>query len=354
MAKTYYKTGALEGLLSQFEVQGITDFKSLNHILVFRNNFDKYIEQIKQKYQDFLISDINLLESKKVNLSNYIISKLNIKREIFFNKMTAIELRLLNLEQEWGTGSMLLNKFLHKIYSLQKLTLERKFEKEKDELFKRLKYNLKLLNEQIIDKKTNSEKWVTKYSEEDLYKAEQTLHILESNEQLLYGAVGEERAFEELKKLPDSYVVINNLTQDFSYPIHDKRNGDKIYSIQIDHIVIGPTGLFIIETKNWGQSSKNNTNLFSPSKQVQRHSFALFVLLNQAIENGHLESFRIGYSNQKISPKNIVLWMSNKPEEDYQYVKFVNTNEINDYITSGNIIYNHEQIRELEEYIVDG
>jgi hypothetical protein len=41
----------------------------------------------------------------------------------------------------------------------------------------------------------------------------------------------------------------------------------------------GPTGLFILETKNWSKQSIKNEDLFSPVQQVKRAAFALFVYL---------------------------------------------------------------------------
>jgi len=48
------------------------------------------------------------------------------------------------------------------------------------------------------------------------------------------GALGEWLTEETLKSLPDGYVVINDVTQKFG---------------NIDHVVIGPTGVYVIDTK---------------------------------------------------------------------------------------------------------
>jgi hypothetical protein len=51
------------------------------------------------------------------------------------------------------------------------------------------------------------------------------------------GAVGEARVASELRKLPDGYYVF-----------HDFPVGSVSF---VDHVVIGPTGVFSIETKDW-------------------------------------------------------------------------------------------------------
>jgi hypothetical protein len=56
------------------------------------------------------------------------------------------------------------------------------------------------------------------------------------------GARGEKRTAEELAKLPDDYVVFH----DFAF----RRNEHEWHDWNLDHIVIGPTGVFVLETKN--------------------------------------------------------------------------------------------------------
>ena len=54
------------------------------------------------------------------------------------------------------------------------------------------------------------------------------------------GLRGERMVFSILKELPDEYYIWNDIVL--------QRNG---YSVQIDHIVISPYGIFVIETKNF-------------------------------------------------------------------------------------------------------
>jgi Nuclease-related domain len=55
------------------------------------------------------------------------------------------------------------------------------------------------------------------------------------------GALGESPTAETLKSLPDGYVLINDVT---------KKLGN------IDHVVIGPTGVYVIDVKNWNGTIK--------------------------------------------------------------------------------------------------
>ena len=108
---------------------------------------------------------------------------------------------------------------------------------------------------------------------------------------LLLGAKGEARVSRQLSRLPDDFTIIHDYNLEFTKPLHDPQNDDYIFSIQIDHLVIGPTGIFLIETKHWSKTSQENRNFFSPIRQVKRSNFALFVKLNQAIEKGSIVAF---------------------------------------------------------------
>ena len=57
------------------------------------------------------------------------------------------------------------------------------------------------------------------------------------------GAKGEEDVAAELTKLSNDYVVFNDFAPGKSNIFKPQEN--------IDHIVVGPSGIFIIETKNW-------------------------------------------------------------------------------------------------------
>jgi hypothetical protein len=52
------------------------------------------------------------------------------------------------------------------------------------------------------------------------------------------GRKGESKVTETLKSLPDDYVVLNNIV------LPDSKGN-------VDHVLIGPNGVFVIETKNY-------------------------------------------------------------------------------------------------------
>ena len=66
------------------------------------------------------------------------------------------------------------------------------------------------------------------------------LIYLAFNRKKITGKLGEKIVGLNLKKLPDEYRIFND--------VYIQENG---FSTQIDHLVISPYGIFVIETKNY-------------------------------------------------------------------------------------------------------
>ena len=133
-----------------------------------------------------------------------------------------------------------------------------------------------------------------------------------------------------MRRLSDDYILINDFTCSFSPPIFNKQENGYIKSIQIDHILISPAGIFLIETKNWSERSLNSLNLRSPVEQIKRTNFALFKILNERIANDVLD--RHHWGERKISIRNLIVLIDQKPNEEFNYVKILTLKELYKYI----------------------
>ena len=104
--------------------------------------------------------------------------------------------------------------------------------------------------------------------------------FITDNMSFYIGAIGEETVINALSRLPDEYHLFNDVNLRFSPPIHWREKNDYIKSSQIDHIVVGPTGLFLVETKNW-KLSDIETRSDKLVYQVRRSSLALWYYLRK-------------------------------------------------------------------------
>lgn len=162
------------------------------------------------------------------------------------------------------------------------------------------------------------------------------------------GAIGENLVVRELEKLSDKHYLINDFSLRFNPPVFNKQNGDRIYSIQIDHLLICGSGIFVIETKNWSSQSVESLDLRSPVDQIKRSSFALFVFLNSGDNNG-LAGHHWG--SKKIPIRNIIVMTNKAPKSDFQHVKVLPIDKMNGYITYFEEVFDETEVERIYNYL---
>ncbi len=179
----------------------------------------------------------------------------------------------------------------------------------------------------IKEYETNRQHLIVQRSKSKIENLEYTCKVIESLKNTIAGAIGENLVVKEIEKLSDDYVLINDFNLGFSPHIFYKRNNERIYSIQIDHLLISRAGIFILETKNWSKTSVNSFDLRSPIEQIIRSNYALYVYLSEnIILNEH------HWGEQKVSIRNVIVMINNKPRADFKYVNVKLLQELNDYI----------------------
>lgn len=163
------------------------------------------------------------------------------------------------------------------------------------------------------------------------------------------GKQGEERTAYLLHSLPDNYILIRNAVINYE--------GRKS---EIDNIVVGNTGVFIIETKNqkgyivgdcqerdWTQHKVGRggtpycKDFYNPTKQVATHIYRLKGIFKQNKIRVFING-AVYFSN----PENKI-YIEN-PREDIPVFNYYNQDELLNYILSRKEILTDEQV----EYIV--
>ncbi len=150
-----------------------------------------------------------------------------------------------------------------------------------------------------------------------------TYNFLISNESFLIGAQGEEYVIEALSQLSDEYHIINDVNIRFERAIYWKKYDEYIKNCQIDHIVAGPTGIFLVETKNWKRSDieiKSNKLIH----QVKRANLALWYYIKDY------------YRGRKDQPnvRNVIISMKGSNSGCYldKYIDIITPSQICNYI----------------------
>lgn len=352
MAQVYGQIGSFLRLCDNLKTKNINVFESFEQIKQLVENYKDAPEKIKNKKVEDLKIEIDEYRKKIDNLIFDYEKKLSERKETLLQEKK---------ELEWfiGVYSKKVNNIFKKIknYYKKKKLIERKdwiekyFDYELKRPFKNIVDEISFLKSELDYRQNNFDKIVEEKYNEEVDFLDLVYNTTRANKDLYYGAVGEQMVVDKLKRLPDEYTILNNFQYKFSRPIHDRRNNDFIYSVQIDHILVGPTGLYLIETKNWSKNSMDDLDLFSPIKQIKRSSLALFALLNQAICQGYLSRFLDPWGEEQISPKNLLVIINHKPEQEYQFVKILTPGELEKHILSEKICFTKKQVENLITYL---
>lgn len=351
MAKVYKQVGSLTQLIDELEREGMGAFRTMDDIRSFRKNCESSSDRIREECREILRQEVVDLELKCRQLSLKLDQKIREKETLLQNELEDLK-GILAGNAKRNMLMRLFFFFRKKRLTKRKKILENSFENEVKRAFRKGFAKIDSLRAEIEDRKNNSEKWVERYSASDIEKQKRNLAVFRKHKYLFYGAEGEEKVSWELSRLPDTYTVINDYRLEFSRPIYDRNNDDRIHSIQIDHVVIGPTGLYLVETKNWSRDSVENTELFSPIKQLKRNNFAMFVLLNQAVERGEIDNFSNHWGEKKISPRNILCLINHRPNQEFQYVRTLSENQVTQYVRNQRQTFSQIEVNSLTENLL--
>jgi len=194
--------------------------------------------------------------------------------------------------------------------------------------------------EKLIQKHTE----VLTRSEKEMNQLTQIKEVITNLNPQIAGAIGENLVVNELKKLSDDYILINNFSLALDTPLYYKKDKSKIRSIQIDHLLISKAGIFILETKNWGRRTIRSSNFGSPVAQINKSSYALNVLLSK--RNINLKKHAWG-ANKEIPIRNILVMINKKPNGQFKHVKIKTLKELNAYIEYFDPIFNDNELNKI-------
>ena len=342
MARVYGKIESLKSLKSELVSNGIHRFNSIKEIKDFLSNFKKEklkilndeSEKLDSEYKD---TCINL--KKRMRQRVAIIAE---ETEKIDNQISDFQLRINSINTR--------NKgFLRKLFTFIKLSSLKKqsehFIKNKsswvDMSVKTITRNIQKDEDFIQRYKADKQNIIAERAKPKLKKLEKTKLVIEQSRNLISGAIGDNLVVKEVKKLSDDYVLINDFNLRFSEPIYYRKQNHRIYSIQIDHLLISKAGIFIIETKNWSEKSVNSISLRSPIEQIQRSNFALYIYISENIPFYH------HWGEQTIPIRNLIVMIKNKPMGQFKYVTVKLLKELNDYITYYKPVLTDKQFNRL-------
>lgn len=353
MCKIFNTIGSLNDIQYHLDYNQIDEFNSIDELINFRINYHFTQQQV-------ILHHTQIIEKEKITLEK----EIKVLQASILIKRTALQKllqrRLLTLYKQIDAlpipGSkaipILQDYYFNLIIWLQIWFMQifhpfKVFavkQKLKNILFKKNKrFNFIIAN--FIEA-------VNQSSLSHLHTLQQHKTIIDHINNSIYGAIGEQKVVNMLKNLPDDYVLINDFNYSFHPPLYYKKENNYIKSIQIDHLLIAPCGIFIIETKNWSEESIHNPNLFSPVKQINRTNFALFKILTDEMNKLSFNSLKHHWGNRKIPIRNIIVFINHKPREVFQFAKILALTELLPYIKYFVTSFTNDETQNITDFLI--
>lgn len=324
--------------------RGIDRFSSIADMISFKRNYRREIDDFREQKAAEVKAEIEHLIEEEKSLRAEYERRYADQVELTNNEITRTKEKLTALPRN------IMAKIRRHFLAKRLHRLEADFDRIVAEPLRGLREKIDDTVRQSSYLASNREDVITRRSAPIISEIERTVAVLSELVPVIYGAIGEQKAIELLRKLPGDYYIINDYQRSFHRPLHMKNEDDWIYSIQLDHVVVGPTGVFVIETKYWSPKSIASNNLFSPVKQLRRGGFALFVLINNGVRNYRV--FNNHWGAAQISVGNILLMMNATTSEQFQFVKILTEYNLLEFITHRPTILSNEQVRCLVEEVL--
>ena len=204
----------------------------------------------------------------------------------------------------------------------------------KNQALKEVRNYIKVHNNNVYLFENEPEQVFKSGQKELIYGISRLENIINSPE--YPGAYGEIRALNELKKLGDEFHVFCDVK--VALPNYVSYNGKRnLKSAQMDFVVVGPTGIFVIEVKNWSSEHLNHQEDFSPHEQVDRAGLVLYIYLND-----HMFFFK-----PKITKLLVPIQRNLHYDKNYKYVFVRNPPNLRDFMENNKSILPNEKINKV-------
>lgn len=355
MCNIHNSVGCLTRIKTHLNQHGINDFKSLNEVISFQKNFSTLKQQIISEHEQLVENEKIKLSAEILRLDSTIKTDKARMEGIFLSEIEAMKQKLINLSLPEG-----LNMIKRFFISNKRRTYKRKLQNLELNLNNKVNNAVQDLVGQYQNKTNRYNHITLHFSDAVMESSSARIKELEFKQRIInevqtsiYGALGEHKVVKEIENLSNENVLINDFTLSFSPAIYYRQGNDYIKSIQIDHLLVTPSGLFLIETKNWSEKSLSSLDLRSPVEQVKRASFALFKTLTEDISNRRLKLLHHHWGDKKIPIRNLIVLTNSKPNEEFQYVKVLTLNELLSYIQYFKPLFTSAETKSIASYLLN-
>jgi len=118
----------------------------------------------------------------------------------------------------------------------------------------------------------------------------------------------------ELNRLSCDYYIISDVCLSLNWPVKYRKTQEIVKFCQIDFVVIGPTGIFLIEAKEWSEKILRE-DMYIPFKEADKAGLIFYIKI-------------INRFNKKFPIYNVVVMLQKVPKIQYEYVRHVSLQQL--------------------------
>lgn len=355
MCQIYHEVGSLTIIKQELEKNKIHHFNSLKEVMDFQASYQDLKENIVEDHINLIQREKEELEVQMAQLKQAISIQTDMTTSTLLSRKEELNISIKNLQNSERSG--LIRGTISNIKSWNLASKLHKLEKNFDRLVTKSVQNLRNLYELDFSRYSyilnNTEEAINKSASASLQELDHLKSTVDQLNTFILGALGEHQVVKELKTLPDDFHLINNLELHFPRGIYGGQSLGYIKSVQMDHVLIGPPGIFLIETKNWGFNSLADQELFSPVQQIKRAGYALYKLLNHTTFYDHSTLATHHWGERKIPVRNVIVFINSKPKEKFKYVTILTLSELLGYINYFDPTLSVAESQDITKYLLN-
>ena len=254
MVHVYGTSGAEKNLLRECSPK----IHSIQDIKPSLKKQQSILEQRKNKFFEDLPS---IIEAKKNNYAKLIENR--DEMEIFWDN------KIFEKRNEFNENKLRFWKYI------ELLLLERS---KKPNAIKKVNHEIKNQSDEINLLENNPDDYFNREQNDIILEIKQLQRVLDLPD--YPGAIGEISVLNHLKNLGDTYHVFCDLNIKLKDYVRYKGTRN-LRSAQMDFVVVGQTGIFLIEVKNWSENFQMHHQGLSPHEQADRAGLVLWIYLKK-------------------------------------------------------------------------
>ena len=352
MARIYGALGAEKTLIEKLREKEVRSLNSLSEVEHHLKHSDSILAELRESERSRIAEELKQMKEQHGTLMETRTRQRIARRDILVQELE-------ELKETLGKPTVKTRnpiKWLVQAYrrsrdSKRRKILEEQFMEEVDRPFRKLFNTIRDLEKRMDNAKNNTDAMIAQRLAPQIRKKQIIDRVLESNQTWLSGARGEREVVRTLAGLPDTFVVINDINLLLAPPLKSKEG--LRFRCQADHVVIGPSGVFNVETKNWSPRSIRNLDLRSPVDQVRLTGKALWRDINRAASNKKIRIANHHWGEKSIQVRNILAMVGAMPNIKFDFVTMLPVNRLRGYLERLELTLERDEVDSIAKWLLD-